>query len=255
MADLLLIDPTAFATHSAKKIGELIGVSETMVIRFCYAIGYDSFTKLQNEIREFIFDLNTQSVSKLEDSSNHFPSFYHTMVNNTHFIKEAAQHLNYDNVEKTIEKLNQADYVFVSGTHASYSMAHWFSFSLNLIRGKTLLFRPEFDLYLDQLTYRSVLFVFSFYRYAMETLSLAEFAKKQGAFVIAVTDSPNAPITKLADITHDLQMPKKVIYQTAPIVFAFLNALLISYTHKFADQTALRKKLYGHNSAHQFYAT
>lgn len=252
MADLLLADPTAFATHSAKKIGKLIEVSETTIIRFCRAIGYQSFTTLQAELRASIFDFNRQS--PLGDGERKYPQFYHTMVGDLDYIKVAAQNLNYEDIDRTIEKLHEADMVLVSGTHASFSMAHWFSFSLNIIKGNTVLFRPEFDLYLDNMTNQSVVVVFSFYRYAKETLWVAETAKNQGAFIIAVTDSPHSPVAGIADIVHDLKMPNKLIYQTAPIVFSFLNAILNRYTQLYADAAELREKFYTRKGVHQFIA-
>ncbi|GGH75379.1 DNA-binding MurR/RpiR family transcriptional regulator [Pullulanibacillus pueri] len=253
MADFLLADPTTFATHSAKKVGELIGVSETMIIRLCHSLGYHSFKTLQTEIRESIFDFSNQHPLFAGEDQVKQSTFYHAMTANSDFIREAATHIDDEAINLTLEKLHQARWVLVSGSHAAFSMAHWFAFSLNLIKGNTLLFRSEFDSNLEQLSDHSALFVFSFYRYAKESLWVAEAAKNQGAYVIAVTDSPNAPINPFADSILDLKLPNKIIYKTAPIVFSFLNALLMSYSQKFADPNVLREKLYK-EKANQFYA-
>lgn len=43
IADNVLVDPMVFGIHPAKQAGKVIGVSETMIIRFCNEIGYKGF--------------------------------------------------------------------------------------------------------------------------------------------------------------------------------------------------------------------
>ena len=45
-------DKAAFVT--ASKMGSVVGVSESTVVRFAYALGYDGYPELQRSLQEFI---------------------------------------------------------------------------------------------------------------------------------------------------------------------------------------------------------
>jgi DNA-binding MurR/RpiR family transcriptional regulator len=60
-------DKAAFMT--AAKLGEVVGVSESTVVRFAIEIGYDGYPKLQKVLQELIKSKLT-SVQRIEVSSN-----------------------------------------------------------------------------------------------------------------------------------------------------------------------------------------
>ena len=247
------MDPTAFATHSARKVGEFIQVSETMVLRFCSALGYNGFSDLQREVREYIFDLSTLKKNETsEEMMEELPAFQEVMYADQLNIRDAAQRFTAENFEGAIDKILHADEILVAGLHASFSMAHWLSYTLNLIRGGTTLYRPESDVGFERFTSKSVLFVFSFYRYALDTLMLAEEAKKRGIYIIALTDSSTAPITRIADQLFVLNLPAKSILQTVPVVYSILNAIMAGVSKKHDNPDELRKNMYIQENTHRF---
>ncbi|WP_433746454.1 MurR/RpiR family transcriptional regulator [Falsibacillus pallidus] len=251
VADFLMRDPTAFATHPAKKVGEFIGVSETMVLRFCTAIGYGGFSDLQTEVREYIFDLGANK-TKMADIQEPLPHFQEVMMSDQINIRDAANSFKEEDFEMAVEKIYQADEILVAGLHASFSMAHWLSYTLNLLRGGAALYRPESGAGLDRFSDKSMLIVFSFYRYAMDTIMLAEEAKERGIHVLAITDSPTAPITKIADQLFVLNLPAKSILQTVPVVYSILNALLAGVSLKQANPGESRKNMFIQENSKKF---
>jgi len=227
VADLLLADPTAFAARSAKTVGESIGVSETMIIRFCNALGYQGYSELQQEIREVIYDIRTAKWSNDGKESDQSPySFKQIMRWDQTNIENTLNHMNPEDMDAAVSKIVDADAVLVAGLHAAFPMAHWFTFALDLLKKNCQLYRPEFSTHLGGFTDQSVLVVFSFYRYSLHPIRLAEKAKEKGLFVIAFTDTTIAPITEYADIVFTLEIPTRSILQFAPVTFSMMNALL-----------------------------
>ncbi|RLQ94597.1 MurR/RpiR family transcriptional regulator [Falsibacillus albus] len=249
VADFLMRDPTAFATHPAKKVGEFIDVSETMVLRFCTAIGYTGFSQLQTEVREYIFDLGAK---KTITSDEPLPHYKEVMLSDLANIQETANRFTEEDFEQTIEKIDEADEILVAGLHASFSMAHWLSYTLNLVRGGASLYRPESDVGLNRFTEKSVVIVFSFYRYAMDTITLAKEAKERGIHIIAFTDSLTAPITKIADQLFVLNLPAKSILQTVPVVYSILNAILAGVALKQTQPGETRKNMFIQEDSRKF---
>lgn len=75
LARLILKDKKAVVLHTAKELGRLTKTSETTVIRFCYAIGYQGYASLQEDIR------NDLLVAKDRDTFNRFENISDTTTN------------------------------------------------------------------------------------------------------------------------------------------------------------------------------
>src|SRR4051812_4841451 len=52
VAQFIIDNPNVIATHIASDVGKLIGVSESTVIRFCYAMDLSGFAELQERIKK-----------------------------------------------------------------------------------------------------------------------------------------------------------------------------------------------------------
>lgn len=233
VADQLLADPIPFAIHPAKKVGSIIGVSETMVIRFCYEIGYPGFSDLQKELRQNLLNLN-QDIGKSEE---HLPSLHRVaarMAEDIPRIKTNVEELDPAAMEQAIETIIDSERVIVAGYYHSFSFAHWLSFNLNYILGNACLYRPETDPFLPMASdQKTSIVLFSFFRYAAEITRLAEEAKQKGIRIIVITDSRVSPAAELADIVIPLNVAhQKAFLSKGPVTLSFINAMLTEISER-----------------------
>ncbi|WP_174614573.1 MurR/RpiR family transcriptional regulator [Virgibacillus ihumii] len=243
VASYLLEEPTAFAANSAKKIGESIGVSETMVVRLCIALGYSGYSELQQEVREYVFEQKRIFNNyKLNDNnpgnSLHQLVMHYDQVN----IQKASSDVHEEDFQKTIRALAYSERIIVSGLRYTFSMAHWLTYALRSIGLNADLFRPDLDTHMEQGTKANVLVVFSFHAYSVETLLLAEEAKKRGWLIIGFTDSRIAPISEYADILYTIHFPDLKNSETAPVVFSLLHAIVSGISQLEPEKTMKGKK-------------
>lgn len=227
VADHLLSEPMTFAIHPAKKVGEIIGVSETMVIRFCNTVGYPGFSALQKEVRQQLLYLNESPdeafISKANDANN----FVKNMKNDIRNLEKNIEDLEPENLETTVEAIIESEKVVVAGYYHSFTFAHWFYFNLSYVLGNTSLYRPENDAgLLDLLPKKACIVIFSFYRYALDTIRLAEEAKNKGIKVICITDSRVSPVAEYADIIIPVNIRKKPLFNKGPVTLSLINAIL-----------------------------
>jgi DNA-binding MurR/RpiR family transcriptional regulator len=260
VAQFFLANPESFAVHSAEQVGNEINVSETTVIRFCHALGYSGYSSLQKDIQEQLIHRKSSSLYEHFERNNleRDQDFSRKMMlKDAELISQTAEKLSSECFERAVEKLTLSERVLVSGIRSSHAMAHWFSFSLDLIRGNVRLYRPDTDdiiLRIRDMDQNSVFVAFSFHRYALETISIAKEAKRLGAFVIAITDSEVAPIREHADILFPIQLPKKSTLDVAPAVFSLMNALISSVTMKNAEKFKQRVDAYEQVHFDHFFA-
>ncbi|WP_096200721.1 MurR/RpiR family transcriptional regulator [Bacillus sp. FJAT-45350] len=250
VASYLLANPETFAMQSAAQVGKEVEVSETTVIRFCYALDYSGYSELQKEVRTHL--LNTKSslhsfqVDK-EDIGDE-PQFYlQAMKKDQGKIQRMIDQINDEDIHRVVKKIIESEQILVSGLRTSYALAQWFSFTLNVVRGNTKLFHPGTDdliQLLSNMNEKSTFIAFSFHRYAKETIKLAEVVKRQGGSVIAITDSIVAPITEHADYHIPIQLQGQSTLDHGPAVFSLMNAIIAGVTVHDRERFEQRKQKY-----------
>ncbi|TCT19378.1 RpiR family transcriptional regulator [Melghiribacillus thermohalophilus] len=260
VAETLLKNPSLFAIQTANQLGKEIGVSETTVIRFSRAIGFSGYSSLQKEIKEKMLNPRSSLWEYEADKSQanlKKPLHQHVMELDSDHIKQAARQIDQEIYQLAVEKLFHAQQITVTGARSSFSMAHWFVFALDLIRGDTRLLRPDTDdiiLRLAELNEECVFVTVSFHRYTLNTLNLALEAKKRNAFVIGITDSEVAPIREIADLVIPVQLPVKSTLDAAPAVISLLNSLVAGVALKDRKTFEQRRKAYEEIHLHHFFA-
>lgn len=237
VAEYLLADPMIFAIHPAKKVGKIIGVSETMVIRFCNQIGYSGYSKLQKDVRQNLLNLNSDAKQSTGLDSIHSKKFVHSIADDISLLNQNINHIDEEGMEEAIELIINSEKVIVAGYYQSFSFAHWFSYNLNLAKGNAFLYRPENDAgFLDFWSENTCLVIFSFFRYAMDTIRMAEEAKNKGIKIIAITDSWASPVTEYADIVISLiTSERKQLLNKGPVTMSFMNSMLFEIIHRMED--------------------
>ncbi|WP_167578007.1 MurR/RpiR family transcriptional regulator [Ammoniphilus sp. YIM 78166] len=250
VAEYLLKNSDELAMESAAEIGKKAGVSETTVIRFCYALGYEGFTEVQKE-RQRQLVISKSSLDTFVESKRILakdPHFYaKVMEKDRENIAMLMRNIDEKQFEEAIRFLEEATDVLVAGLRASYPAALWLGFTLNILRGRTKTYRPDADnifLLSSEMDPTWTVVVLSFHRYAKESLEIAKKAKERGAKVIAITDSLLAPVASHADVVLPLEIEQtSTIDITAPL-FSVLNSLLSGYSLRNLDKVEQRMKVY-----------
>ena len=232
VAETLLSNPVLFATHPARKVANIIDVSETMVIRFSKAIGFEGYSELQLCIRSSLLSVNPIEQESEEKEMN---SFERTMTSDSQNISQAAQYIHWETAETIVNQLVEAKSIHIIGYYQSFSYAHWFTNLLNDLLGNASLYRAETDVGIKAAGKEHCVVIFSYYRYSLETIRLAEEAKENGNTIILITDSQLSPITEYGDHVLTIQIAKKSILEKGPVTFSVLNSLLLHIEKKIGQ--------------------
>lgn len=249
VAKHLLHDPQSFAIKSAAEIGKEIGVSETTVIRFCYSLNLSGFSDLQKKLRETLIHQSSLSeyyTKKLQYAKQ--PHFYAKVMEQDQLnIMQAINSIHEKDFHMTVERLINADKVFIFGLRSSFAAAQWLAFTLNILRDDVHLLRPDTDdlfITVPQWNENSLLIAISFHRYLKEAIQLAKLANERKAFVCGITDSPVAPISKHAQALLAISQTTISTIDATPALFSLLNALIASFTVQDKERVEKRRKQY-----------
>jgi len=80
-------------------------------------------------------------------------------------------------------------------------------------------------------------------RYSRATLDLATFAKKRGASLLALTDSPTSPLAPVADVTLFAPARSRLLPNSPTAVFALADALIAAVARERPDAVEALKEL------------
>ncbi len=194
-------DNAAFIT--ASRLGETVGVSESTVVRFACALGFEGYPELQKELQELIKNrlTNVQRMGLGSDMSEEEVIRWslRTDITSLRHIKEV---LDYKIVEKVADSILSAKRVYIMGLRSSEPLAQFFWYYLNYIIDSASLVISGIGDVFGQLMHAKqgdAVIGISFPRYSTRTVEGAAFAKNNGAKLIAITDNELAPLAKIAD--------------------------------------------------------
>ncbi|MCA0458750.1 MAG: MurR/RpiR family transcriptional regulator [Chloroflexi bacterium] len=242
---------------SAAKIAELVDVSHSTVVRTAQALGFDGFPEFQTAFQEQISGrINSASVYQLgsrklinelleQDNNSMGAILERVMRTDAKNIENMVSQIPVADFEQAVAMLIEAETVYVIGLRSSAPMAMNFAMGLRQIRGKCHLLEPGVGDLVDQiaaLTDKDLLFSLCFGRYSKETLHAMDYARKMGAKVISVTDTPVSPAAQRGDLVFTLRYGVW-FYGASAALFSLLNALVAALliSQNEAAQTRLER--------------
>ncbi|MDO4720357.1 MAG: MurR/RpiR family transcriptional regulator [Peptostreptococcaceae bacterium] len=233
LAQYILSDYDKAAFMTAAKLGDTVGISESTVVRFANALGYDGYPMLQRSLQELIKTKLTtvQRVEMSQEYSGDFAILKKVLKADVDNIKGTLSEINPASFENVISKLLTAKKIYIVGLRSSAAIGEYLSFYLNLILDNVALVNYGISDVFEQILKvgeGDLVVGISFPRYSKRTFELLQYAKNRGADIVAMTDSLLAPIATLASETliTKSNMASFVDSLVAPLSVA--NALIVS---------------------------
>lgn len=237
-------DKAAFMT--ASKLGEYVGVSESTVVRFADALGYEGYPQLQKSLQELIRHRLTAS-QRFEMSTEMPQSMVLSRV-----LKADMQNIRntldindeqvFDNV---VELMRNAEHIYILGLRSSAPLAEFMGFYMKFVTDQVSVVTSGISDVFEQISRiseRDVMICISFPRYSSRTVEAMEFAHSRNAKLVAITDGPMSPLHALSDycLMAKSDMASFVDSLAAPL--SLINALLVAMGLSKRDEVAKRLK-------------
>ena len=223
-------DKAVFMT--ASRLGESVGVSESTVVRFASAMGYEGYPQLQRSLQELVSHRLTAN-QRFEMSTEIDPhdALGIVLKSDMQNLRATLDQLDNDVFDEAVKRLLSARAIYVMGLRSAAPLAQFMGYYLNYIFDNVhLVSSGATDVFeeISKLREDDVLVGISFPRYSTRTLEAMRFAKRCGAQVVAITDGPMSPLTDIADLalTARTDMASFVDSLAAPL--SLINALLVA---------------------------
>lgn len=244
VGQFVMENPTVVIANGAAEVGRQANVSESTVIRFCYAMDLSGYVELQEEIRSYLMTRNEGArvqppyASGKQNTSNYGKIMQLDIQN----IQDTIGLINDHTLRKSAKWMHEADSIYILGARQAASVASWLSYTLKTLRPNVKQIRTDSDDFVQQINSMSehtTLMVFSFDKHTKDIKSIVEIAKMKKAKIIAITDSALSPLREYTSALFALGLKNQSPLDVIPVLFSFMHALveeMISYNKVEYDQ-------------------
>lgn len=229
-------DKAVFLT--AARLGEVVGVSESTVVRFATQLGYKGYPGFQKALEELVRN-KLNSIQRMEvtygriSQSEIIEAVLHSDIEKIKLTLEAIDQKAFD---LAIDTLLNAKRVYVIGIRSCAPLASFLSFYLNLVCENVTLVNTnsssEIFEQLIRINEEDVIVGISFPRYSMRTLKALEFASNRKAKVITLTDSVHSPMNLYSSCNLIARSDMASIVDSLVAPLSVINALVVALCMK-----------------------
>ena len=235
-------DKAVFLT--AAKMGDIVGVSESTVVRFAMSLGYKGYPEFQNALEELVrHKLN--SVQRMDVTYGRISQseiLETVLKSDADKLKTTLEKIDHSAFELAVDTILGARNIYVVGIRSCAPLASFLSFYLNLMFDNVRLLHTNSSSEIFEQMVRinedDVIIGISFPRYSMRTLKALEFANNRSAKVITITDSIHSPMNLYSscNLIADSDMASIVDSLVAPL--SVINALIVALCMKKQKEVA-----------------
>ncbi len=225
-------DQAVFMT--AAKIGKVLDISESTVVRFAAALGFEGFPDFQKHLSLWVKDkLNTVSKMGAKYGQSSQSELLMTVLQgDMEKINDTIELVDPTAFETAVESIVGAKTVYIVGIRSCEPLADFLCFYLNMIRPNVVLLRTtstsEMFEQMIRINEEDVLIGISFPRYSMRTLKAMEFANDRNAKVVAITDSPHSPMNLYSSCNLFARSDMVSIVDSLVAPLSLINALVVA---------------------------
>jgi DNA-binding MurR/RpiR family transcriptional regulator len=219
---------------TAAELGKETGVSESTIVRFASALGYEGYPEFQKSLVECV-KTKLSSVQKIDEKyGRSTQSEILTSVLNADMekIRDTIKNLNPSAFDLTVDILLRARNVYIMGLRSNEPLAAFLHFYLNMVRpGCVLLNTTSVTETFEQMiriNEEDAFVGISFPRYSMRTLKAMEFANDRNAKVITLTDSVHSPMNLYSSCNLLARSDMVSIVDSLVAPLSVINALVVA---------------------------
>lgn len=217
---------------TAGMLGKSCSVSESTVVRFAVAMGYEGYPQLQAALRELVRQrLTAQQRFAIAAEISENDVLRTVLKNDAQHIRHTMDSLSCDDFDSVIQRLLEARHLYIVGLRSAAPLAQFLYHYLHLIlSGVTLVQNTTGDVFEEILRIgkEDVLLGISFPRYSTRTLECMRFAREKGAQVVGLTDGEMSPLFEAAHICLCAQTDMVSFVDSLAAPLSVVNALIVS---------------------------
>jgi DNA-binding MurR/RpiR family transcriptional regulator len=229
-------DKAAFMT--AGKLGQVVRVSESTVVRFAQGLGYGSYPEMRRAMQDMVRSRLT-SVQRIRVAKELLESgdiLSHVLSSDIEQIRVTLEETSAADFDEAVSAIVGARNIYIFGLRSSSALASFMGFYFKLLFENVHVVGESaaseaFEQIL-RISAGDVFIAVSFPRYSRRTVRAMRYARDRGAKALGITDNDASPIAKLADISLYAKSDMISFLDTLVAPLSLVNALIVAASVK-----------------------
>lgn len=244
VAKFILENPQTVAFETATVLSAQSDIPPSTFIRFANAIGFDGFNEIKKIFRnhQLTETPNYTERAKLAKSSDEATVTYASPKSlldafceaNCLAMEDLHAYTPPEKLNAAVTLLSQANFIYVTGLGRSFSVASYLAYAFQHLNKRAFLINGLGGMFKEQLSTvkpNDILAIISFAPYAKENLVLVDEAKKIGAKIITITDSPLSPLVPNSDIFFTVKEGNVDAFRSHAATLCLVQTLAVSLAY------------------------
>ena len=246
IANAILQDYDKAAYLTASKLGRLVGVSESTVVRFAGELGYEGYSEFQHAVQELVRIKLTpnQRIEITKQRIGHSDVLGSVMTSDMAKIHYTLDNLDRDAFARSVEAILGAKKIYITGARSTEPLARLFSYNLSLIFDNVVFVNPtsseEVFEQMFSVSKADTLIAFSFPRYSSKMVTAVKYAKQNDANVVVFTDSDISPLAEYASCLLTAQSDMASFMDSLVAPLSIVNAIIVEITARCEKEITRR---------------
>ena len=235
-------DKAAFMT--ASRLGKMVEVSESTVVRFAVELGFDGYPSMQKAMQEMVLNRLT-SVQRIEVANNRLGDqdiVSMVLHSDMEKLRKTSEILDREEFNAAVNAIIKAKRVYILGVRSVEPLANFLGYYLNYMFNNVHIVSgfgtAEMFEKIVGVNSEDVVIAFSFPRYSSTATKGAQYCRSAGATVIGITDNRLSPLGSNSDhvLIAKSDMVSLVDSLVAPL--SVINALIVAIASKKEKELA-----------------
>ncbi len=242
VAEYIMANYETAVFMTAAEIASATGVSESTVVRFASAIGFDGFPEFLKALEVWVKD-KFNSISKIGvkyGGNSQSEIVRSVLAADIEKIQDTIENVDGETFDLAVDMLLNAENIYIVGLRSCEPLAEFLGFYLQMIRGNIHILKStsatEVFEQMIRVSHEDVVVGISFPRYSMRTLKALQFASDRNAGVIAITDSARSPLSLYSTCDLIARSDSISIVDSLVAPLSLINALVVALCIKCPEE-------------------
>lgn len=237
-------DKAAFMT--ASKLGSIVGISESTVVRFAVELGYNGYPSMQKAMQEMVLNRLT-SVQRLEVASDRMADqdiVSMVLQSDMEKLRRTDETISREDFSRAVDAIVAAKRVFILGVRSAAPLANFLGYYLRYLSDNVHIVTAsgagEMFEQIVGVNSDDAVIAFSFPRYSTTVVKGAQYCASAGATVIGLTDSKLSPLARVCDIVLLAKSDMVSLVDSLVAPLSVVNALIVGVTARRGTELGKR---------------
>ena len=237
-------DKAAYMT--ASKLGAVVNVSESTVVRYAIELGFEGYPEFQHSLQEIVRTRLT-SFQRMEVTNSLIGDgdiLTKVLMSDVDKIKRTLEDIDHSAFEQAVDSIMNAKSIYILGMGSASILARALNINLRMMfdNVRFILATSASEIYeqIMSIGEGDVMVALSFPRYSRKVVGAVSFARNSGADVVAITDSAVSPIASLSNIPLYAKSDMASFADSLVAPLSVINAIVVAISRKKQDELTVR---------------